>query len=244
MNKRTTEEAVFPRAGRKTAMVIGGGRGIGRETALELARRGYEIILAARTKREIESACASIRELGTSAWPIALDITSAPELQVSFETIRSKTDRLHLLVNSAGSIFPGGLIETSPEAFQSMMAVNLMGVYSSIYYARDLLECAQGQVINIISRAGRMPYTKVLAYGCAKSGLVYLTRALSQELSRYGIRVNAVSPGAVATELRKQIFPDEDSSRLMAPQAVAAIICKLTEPEFSAVTGGVIDVPW
>lgn len=228
----------------RTALVVGGGRGIGRAAGLELARRGFDVVLAARHAEEIARTADEIRGMGRRALPVVADVTREDSIRRLFAEVNAFSDRLDVLVNSAGAAFLGQLSSTTPDIFESLVQVNLIGPYRCIYYASDLLRRSSGQVINIISRAGRVPYANALGYGSAKSALVYLTRALSQELARDSIRINAVSPGAVATALRREVFPEEDQSGLMKPEAVAEIIGQMTEPPFSSVTGAVIDVPW
>jgi NAD(P)-dependent dehydrogenase (short-subunit alcohol dehydrogenase family) len=228
----------------RTALVIGGGRGIGRAAGLELARRGFDVVLAARHPEEIERTAEEVRETGRRALAIVADVTEEDSIRRLFAEVNAFSDRLDMLVNSAGAAFLGQLSATTPDIFESLVQVNLIGPYRCIYHASELLRRSAGHVINIISRAGRVPYGNALGYGSAKSALVYLTRALSQELARDGVRINAVSPGAVATALRREVFPEEDQSSLMKAEAVAEIIGQMTEAAFSNVTGAVIDVPW
>jgi NAD(P)-dependent dehydrogenase (short-subunit alcohol dehydrogenase family) len=229
---------------KRTALVIGGGRGIGRATAVELARRGYDLIVAARHPEEIVATAKEIAGLHVRALAVTADVTQDESILKLCSQVSAFSDKLDMLVNSAGTAFLGQLQSTTPEIFDAQLQVNLVGPYRCIYHATELLKRARGQVVNVASRAARIPYANASAYGSAKAALVYLTRSLSQELAEYGVRINAISPGAVATALRREVFPDEDRTRLMHAAAVAEIIGQMTEGAFSTMTGAVIDVPW
>ena len=229
---------------RSTALVIGGGRGIGAATAIELARRGYDVIVAARSPEQSASVAETVRARGVRGIAISADIRCDEQVCELFEQVKRVSSSIAVLVNSAGDAVLGNLAVTPPDVFDAMVQVNLVGAYRVIHYAHPLLRAARGQVINVISRAGRQPYGNALAYGSAKAGLVYLTQAMAAEMAASGVRINGVSPGAVATELRRAVFPDEDASTLMKPERVAALIGMLVEDPFSDLNGAVIDFPW
>ena len=229
---------------RATALVIGGGRGIGAATAIELAGRGYDVIVVARTIEQPAAVAETVRSKGVRGVAMCADIRREDQVCALFERVKSFSDGVAVLVNSAGDAMLGNLAATPPEVFDGMMQANLVGAYRVIYHAHPLLRAARGQVINVISRAARHPYGNALAYGSAKAGLVYLTRAMAAELAASGIRINGVSPGAVATELRRSVFPAEDPAALMKPERVAALIGMLMEDAFSDLNGAVIDFPW
>jgi 3-oxoacyl-[acyl-carrier protein] reductase len=229
---------------RSTAVVIGGGRGIGAATARELARRHYDVIVVSRTCAEAQAVADSVSRCGVRGVAMSADICCEAQVCALFERVKTLTDSISVLVNSAGQAVLGNLAATSPGAFDVMVQTNLVGAYRVIYHAGPLLRAARGQIINVISRAGRQPYGNALAYGSSKAALVYLTRAMAAELAASGVRINGVSPGAVATDLRRSVFPDEDPAALMKPERVAALIGTLTDDACSDLTGAVIDFPW
>ena len=221
----------------KTALILGGGRGIGAATALELARRGFYVVVASRTRAELDRVVA---QAGGGARAIEADIGD----EASVRRLMGALDSLDVLVNSAGEAVLGNLEGTAPDAFERMVQVNLIGAYRVVYHALPLLKREGGQIIQVLSRAGRRPYENALAYGSAKCALTYLTRAMAAELGPLGVRINGISPGAVATALRRAAFPSERQDLLMQPEAVAAAIAEMTGPAFSGMNGAVIDFPW
>lgn len=230
---------------RRVAVVVGASRGIGRAVVLELARRPFRIVAAARERSALEGVAAEAAELsGVSIAVGEVDVTRESSVASLFDSVSRSHERVDVLVHCAGAAILGGLADTEPAEFESILDVCLTGFYRTVFHARPLLLKAQGQVISVISRAGRRPYGNALAYGSAKAALVYLTRAMSQDLAPDRVRVNGVSPGAVATSMRRQLFPDEDARSLMAPEAIARSIVEMTGPAFSPMTGAVLDMPW
>ncbi|MEN2977489.1 SDR family oxidoreductase (plasmid) [Tistrella bauzanensis] len=228
------------------ALVIGGGRGIGAEAACALARRGHDVVVAARTASELDATCARLGDIAPDGHHLAItcDIRRDDQARALFQRVEAVMGRLDLLVNAQGAAMLGNTAGTTPAVFDEMLTANLSGVFRAVHLARPALARSRGTIINIISRAGRQPYPNALAYGTAKAGLVYLTRALAMDLGPAGIRVLGISPGAVATRLRRDVFPDEDPSRLMRPEAVAAALAGLLDPAFADAGGTIIDLPW
>ena len=231
----------------RVALVFGGSRGIGRATSIALARSGFEVIIAARGT----AACVNhvtvtseIKKMGAKGHFLPVNIQSSSSIANMYTEMKVFVSNLDVLVYSVGDAMLGGLADTSPEEFQHIWDLNLGGAYRAIYHAQPFFSEYGGDIILIVSRAGRHPYANALAYGSAKAGLVYLIRALSLDLYNKGIRVNGVSPGAVATELRKRVVPDEDVSLLMPPEHVAQVVMSLLRVEMAGVTGSIIDVPW
>jgi len=209
-----------------------------------LARAGYEVVVAARTPSEIRGVADEVTQLGATGWSFQVDVTDAISVAAMVARLTELGPGLEVLVNSAGAAVLGTMAETPPAIFERMLSVNLSGVYQTIYQCRELLMRGRGHVINVASRAGRRPYDNAVAYGTAKAGLVYLTRALAMDLGKVGIRVNAISPGAVATALRREAVPGEDPATLLAPEEVADCVMDLLRPGMSKMTGTVVDFPW
>jgi NAD(P)-dependent dehydrogenase (short-subunit alcohol dehydrogenase family) len=125
-----------------------------------------------------------------------------------------------------------------------MVATNFVGAFHCLYYARRHLIESAGTAVLVITRAARDTYVDALGYGASKAGLVYLTRAAARDLGRDGVRVFAVSPGAVATKLRSDLFPSEDPSNLIQPNQVADAILAMLNPGFVGASGSILDLPW
>ena len=228
----------------RRAVVFGGGSGIGAAVSIELGRRGYEVIVAGRDVGRLDAVRTKLLELGAAAEAVRADVTNDEDVRALFAHVAATASGMDLLVNSAGVGELGSLRDTTPDRFQDIVTTNLVGPYRTAFHARPLLEAAQGQIINVLSRVGRRPYGGIAAYGTSKAALVYLTRALSIELADAGVRVNGVSPGATATPLRQKLFGDEDPGKLLSPDDVARVVAWLADAPSPRLTGTVVDVPW
>jgi 3-oxoacyl-[acyl-carrier protein] reductase len=191
----------------QVAIITGGGRGIGAVTADLLARAGASIVLAARSEEEIEAVAEKIRRNGGKAVAIAGDVGDAEAVEEIVESALTQYDRVDILINNAGIIWP---IEEAAYADVDEWAynihVNLVGAYMM---ARNVLPLMidqnYGRILNITSGAANTPIPGWSAYCTAKAGLNMMTRSLATELAKTGVRVNALSPGMVDTEMQADI---------------------------------------
>src|SRR5881397_2161723 len=186
----------------RIALVTGGGRGIGREIALALAREGCHVAVASRSPRSVEATAGALRRLGVEAMPFALDVTAADAITHAVQEIRARLGAIDVLVNNAGIAASAPFAKTEPALWERHLRVNATGPYLLTRAVLPaMLERRWGRVINIASLAGLYGAPYVAAYTASKHALVGLTKALATEVSGKGVTVNAICPGYAGTDL-------------------------------------------
>jgi len=186
----------------RIALVTGGGRGIGREIALALAREGCHVAVASRSPQSVEATAGAVRRLGVEAMPLALDVTDADAITHAMQEIRARLGAIDVLVNNAGIAESAPFAKTEPVLWERHLRVNATGPYLLTRAVLPaMLERRWGRVINIASLAGLHGAPYVTAYTASKHALVGFTRALAAEVSGTGVTVNAICSGFAATDL-------------------------------------------
>jgi len=195
----------------KRALVTGGSNGIGRACALALARRGAAVAVAARRRDRLDETIAAIakalNEAGSGGGRQALAITA--DLSIASDRARCVTEAagqlggLDILVNAAGILKPGTIESTTLDDWDSTMEINVRSLFDLSRLAIPHLAATKGTIVNLSSVAGLRPYAGILAYCVSKAAVDQLTKCLSVELGPKGIRVNAVNPGVVVTDLHR-----------------------------------------
>lgn len=208
MNSRSD---IFHLEGRR-ALITGASGGLGRHFASVLAGRGAEVVLAARRAQALEEACLEIRRAGGKADSIVLDIADGDAVRGYFE----KSGPFDIIVNNAGISRPGPLIDLAEEDWQQVIDVDLTAAFRVCQAAaRNMRDEARGgTIINVASILGKRVTGGVGAYTAAKAGLVQMSRAMALEWARYGIRVNALCPGYIATDINRDFF-DSDAGKAL-----------------------------
>ncbi|MBI81875.1 MAG: hypothetical protein CMJ81_01640 [Planctomycetaceae bacterium] len=211
----------------QTAVVTGAGRGIGRAISLALAECGAHILLAARTRLELEETASQIAATGGSTDVQTTDV--ADEAQV--EQLLKRTDelgRLDILVNNAGIGLFGPAVDFATTDFDRILQINLRGTFLCSRAAlKRMIPAGCGMIINIASVVGFKGYPQQAAYTASKHGVMGLTKSFAAEAQEHGIRVSAILPGGVDTEMIAQARPDLDPSVLIRPEDIAKTVLYL-----------------
>lgn len=241
----------------KKALVTGGGRGLGREMALTLARHGADVTLWARSAEELEESAAQVRALGRQAWIQVVDVTEVEKLPEAAARAAANMGRIDILVNNAGANKPQAAEDITPEIWDMIMNVNLRGAFFCAQAVGTIMISQKaGKIINISSQSGKLALQKRTAYCASKGAIDQVTRTLALEWAQHGIQVNAVAPTFVETAMTKQMFEDQAFKdyvfrhilfdRLATASEVAAGVVYLASPVADMVTGHIlyIDGGW
>ena len=236
--------------GARVAMVTGAARGIGRKVALVLAERGYAV--AANDLFTPEGTLGDLERVGAETLAIPGDVSDEDEVRGMARTVMERFRRIDVLVNNAGisAIVPAE--ETTLAEWNRTLAVNLTGPFlMSREFGKAMLERGRGSIVNVSSVAGLLGIADRAAYNASKHGLIGLTRTLAAEWGGRGVRVNAVCPGWVKTEMDQEDqasgaggYTDEDvqgrtpMGRFATPEDVAQAIAFLADPNQSGYVNG------
>jgi NAD(P)-dependent dehydrogenase (short-subunit alcohol dehydrogenase family) len=204
---------------REVALVTGASSGLGRHFALLLARQGAAVVLAARRLERLDELAAEITHGGGRALPVRLDVTEDASVEAAFVAGEAALGPITLLVNNAGISGPSRrALELEPADFASVLETDLTGAFRVARRAARAMMAASrpGSIVNIASILGLRVTVGVAAYEAAKAGLIHLTRALALEWARHAIRVNALAPGYIETELNAEFFASEAGKALLA----------------------------
>lgn len=195
----------------KVAIITGGGKGIGRAIGLAFASEGADVVIAARTKSDVDKVCQEIRQFGGAVLPVVADITSEHDvIQMVNKTIETYR-KIDILVNNAGVPGPLGLVTgISKVQWDEVIAINLTGMFlCSKEVLKYMIERKNGNIINISSGAGtKVGFVRSLPYNVSKFGVEGFTYALAVQMKPYGICVNALRPGRMDTDFHKNSPPE------------------------------------
>ncbi len=212
----------------KVALVTGAGRGIGRAVCEALGQAGATVVATARSIDQIEAVASEITDAGGRAIAIPADIAEESDICSLFDQVNEQFGCLDMLVNNAGMGLFGPVEGFSAGDFDQVMAVNLRGAFLCCQRAlRAMIPQGSGYIINISSVVGFKGYPNQAAYTAAKHGVMGLTKSLAVEAQTYGIRVSAVLPGGVDTDMVRVARPDLDPSVLMQPEDIAQTVMYL-----------------
>jgi 3-oxoacyl-[acyl-carrier protein] reductase len=221
----------------KIALVTGASRGIGRAIALSLADAGARVIASARSADQLDAVVEEIAARGGRAMAIPADVAEESQVDNLFDVIDQTGDGLDILINNAGMGAYGQVIDFPVAEFDRIMDVNLRGVFLCCQQAMQIMAPRKsGYIINISSVVGFKGYPNQGAYTASKHAIMGLTKSLAAEAQAHGIRVSAILPGGVDTELALNARPDLDRAELLQPSDVAqAVMYLLSLSEKAAV---------
>ena len=236
----------------KTCFITGASKGIGRATALVFAKHGALLAINGRSEEQLVSLAEEIEKVSNKR-PLILsyDVTNIDEMKKAFQLIHREYKRLDVLVNNAGMLYDSLLGFIQPSRLEQMMEVNLNAViYHMQYAARLMLRQKGGSIINVSSIFGRFGETGQVAYSASKAAVIGATQSAAKELASANIRVNAVAPGFIETDMTAQIPLEKFKERLASikmgrigqPEEVANAILFLASDLSSYITGQIIGV--
>lgn len=242
----------------QTALITGGGRGIGRAVADELATHGATVVLAARSAAEVHVAAEDLRLRGAVAWDLVCDVANPEDVRALVERVVDECGSVDILINNAGILSPMGMTwEVDPEEWAYNIHVNLVGAFRVTHAVLPLMiEEGGGRIINVSTSAARSAIPGWSAYSAAKAGLDHFTRVLAAEVHPHGVRVNAVYPGATDTRMQAEIrgasdeqFPNAEGFRrrhaegqLRDPREPAELIFWLCTSHARDLSGQILDI--
>ncbi len=229
---------------KKVAIITGASKGIGKATALALAGAGARLVLAARTSDDLEQVITLLRQNGTEAISVPTDITQKESVERLIQRTLETYQQVDILVNSAGGGRFGPVMDFAPEDWDSVLNVNLKGVYlCSKYVLPPMLAEGQGQIINILSIAAKVPFEMSSAYCAAKAGALAFTKVLSAEVRQNNIKVTAILPGSVHTSFWDDIPVHPDFEQMLKPEHVAQTVVSICCQPFGMVTEEIVVTP-
>ncbi len=240
----------------KVVLVTGATSGIGRAVALRFAEGGARVVAAGRNAEALREVGAAIKSAGGEPLTIAADVTKEEDVRHLMQHAVGESGRLDVLVNAAGHISNGSIENTSLAAWDQMLDVNLRAVFHLMQLATPHLIATQGNIVNISSVTGLRSFPGVLAYCVSKAGVDQLTRCAALELAPKNVRVNAVNPGVVVTEIHKRGgMGEEDYERFLEhskithpigrvgqPSEVAELVFYLASEKASWITGATYSI--
>ncbi len=234
----------------RVAFITGAAAGMGRDTAMALAREGGAVVLLDNRAERVEQVAQIVRGEGGEALAVAADVRSAGEVNTAVAAAIARFGRIDVLLNNAGTTIPGNVAEVSEEDWDLVVGVNLKGTYLvSKAVLPHMIEAGRGSVINIGSVSGIRGDRRAAAYNAAKAGVINLTRSMALDFGPKGIRANCVCPGAIGTpvilrQMTEQglqaISRNTPLGRIGKGPEVAALTLFLASDESSYVNGAII----
>lgn len=247
---RAPHAPCYPDLKGRTALVTGGGAGIGRGVSIRLAAEGMHVCLCGRTEETLAETATLIDETGGSAVPIVADVARPDDIRMLFATMARQAPPLEVLVHNAAWVHGGNLASTTLEDWRQMMTTNLESVYSLARAAMNVMAPRrQGAMIFISTIGAQQAHHKMTAYDTSKGGVDAFVRSLALELAPAGIRVNGIAPGAIdrnahaaeveAAALHQPYIP---MLRRGIPAEIASAVAFLAGGQASYITGQILTV--
>ncbi|MXV51754.1 3-ketoacyl-ACP reductase [Pedobacter sp. HMF7647] len=210
----------------KNALVTGAGKGIGRAIAIALAKEGANVILLARSVKDLQAVADEVENEGVKAVIVTADVSDIGSVNKAIKSSIEVLGPIDILINNAGTATFGKFLELDPVEWERIIRVNLLGVY---YTTRavlpSMIERKTGDIVNISSTAGQRGAAVTSAYSASKFGLLGLSESLMQEVRKHNIRVTALTPSTVATDLAIEAnLTDGNPEKVMQPEDFAELV--------------------
>jgi 7-alpha-hydroxysteroid dehydrogenase len=236
----------------KVAIVTGAGRGIGAGCALAFAEAGADVVIAARTKEQLEDVANQVADRGRRALGVPCDVSDLANLDLIVNQAMSEFGRIDVVVNNAGGAMPQPFLDTSEKALEGAFHFNVTTAFTlSKLAVPHMLARDGGSIVNISSAMGRLTDRGYVAYGTAKGALSHMTRLMAADLAPR-VRVNGIAVGSVATSALEIVLTDDDLrnemisktplGRLGETDDIAIAALYLASPASSFVTGKLLEV--
>ena len=240
----------------KVALVTGGSRGIGRAICLRLAEEGARVAIADILEDEARKTAGDILATGGQAQVVKTDVTQLDQVRACVRQVTDTWGAIDVLVNNAGWDKIEPFLQSEPETWDKVIAINLRGPINFCHtVAAQMAERGQGKIISISSDAGRVGSTGEAVYSACKAGIIGFSKTLARELARAKINVNVVCPGPTDTALLRQVSAGEKGAkiinamtravpfrRLGQPEEIANAVAFFASPDADFVTGQVLSV--
>jgi 3-oxoacyl-[acyl-carrier protein] reductase len=236
---------------KRTALVTGASRGIGKACVQALAAAGHRIVLASRTIDRLEEVASELRAAGTEAFPVEIDLASHESIVAGISKASKEFGRIDVLVNNAGVTKDGLAVRMKPADWDLVLQTNLSGAFYAMQQVLSgMMRERWGRIVNISSVVGEMGNPGQANYVASKAGLIGLTKSLAREIGSRNITVNAVAPGFIETDmthgltdvLKQKMVDQTPLGRIGTPEDVAAAVKFLVSDEAGFITGHVLDV--
>jgi len=240
----------------KVVLVTGATSGIGHSIAMKFAAQSAHVFALGRNQAALRDVETAVKDAGGEPLVLAVDVTNSDQAQHAIDKTISRFGRLDVLVNAAGHISSGSIEDTSLAAWDAMMNVNLRAVFQLMQMATPHLIKTKGNIVNVSSVTGLRSFPGVLAYCVSKAGVDQLTRCAALELAPKGVRVNAVNPGVVVTEIHKRGGMSEEAyerflehsktthplGRVGDPKEIAELVFYLASERAAWITGATYQI--
>ena len=233
----------------KVAVITGAGRGIGKTIASQLAQAGAKVALADIEAETVNQVADALTRQGTEAAGFVADVSQFESVQNFMQQVQEKFGRLDILVNNAGITRDGLLLRMKEKDWDAVLGVNLKGCYNCCRAAiSTLLRQRAGSIVNVASIIGLRGNAGQVNYAASKAGIIGLTKSLAKEVASRGVRVNAVAPGFIDTEMTRALKEEVRNTmleqiplgRFGIPDDVARVVWFLASEASSYITGQVI----
>ncbi len=227
----------------RNAIVTGGGRGIGRAIAKDLAKEGCNIVVSSRNEEELKRVEAEAKAYGVKALGLKLDLAEEENIEVLVDRTLAELGSIDILVNNAGIILPKPFLEVTLEEWDRTLSINLRSAFILSQRAlKEMKKSRNGYIVNISSTVALGVPPHLAAYGASKAGMVGLSQALYESAREFGVRVSTVYPGITDTKMVRDIDPPTQPGQWMLPEDISYCVMFLLKQSDRMVVKDI--VPW